>query len=164
MVMEAMLPASRGDGRGDRGSTPGCPKLSASRKQSLCGALGGPQAMAPDAEAVCRLQEAPSQWPRGGAGGARPDLPGSPSSCIPAEAEPSWAPLDSPLWPLGDLPSCPQRRRVLFPYPDLSRQGCCRAQGSETWRGLGEGWLVKEEKKGRGTAGCKCLLGDGTWA
>lgn len=54
----------------------GRPKLSAHRslvstvppgswKQSLCGALRGPQAMAPDAEAVCGLQEAPgqaSQW------------------------------------------------------------------------------------------------------
>ena len=50
-VMEAMLPASRGDSRGDRGSIPERPKLSAcrslvslvlpgSRKQSHCGALG----------------------------------------------------------------------------------------------------------------------------
>lgn len=144
-VTEVMPSASRGDGRGEGGSTWGAPSSRPTGASSpLCLLVRG-------SKAFVEPSGDPSPWrlmqrlcagcrrlpgrPHSGAGGARPELPGSPSSRVPAEVEPSWALLDGLLRPLGAPGSRVLRRRA-----------------------LGEGQLVKEEKKGRETTGCKHLL------
>lgn len=110
-VMEAMMSASRGDGRGEGGSTQGAPSSRpAGASSPLC-------LLVPGSKAFVEPSRDPRPWrlmqrlcascrrllgrSRSGAGGARPELPRSPSSRVPAEVEPSWALLDSLPRPLG---------------------------------------------------------------
>lgn len=110
-VMEAMLSASRGDGRWEGGSTWGAPSSQPVGASSpLCllvpeaKPLWSPRGTPGHGHLIQRLcasyRRLPGR-PRSGAGGARPELPRSPSSRVRAEVEPSWAPLDSLPWPLG---------------------------------------------------------------